>query len=301
VTDDANQIETLTRINLQDFMDAWGLGQVRRGRRLLEWLFTRPARRFAHEVAAYDAEVGQHGLQAGANLAARRFIRRLQIRGRANIPSSGPVLVLANHPGLADAISIFAALPRADLRIIAAERPFLNALPHTSRRLIYVPDQAEGRMAVVREATKHLKQGGAILTFPAGRIEPDPAVMPGAVESLQSWSESIALFARLAPQTRIVPAIISGVISAASLRLPVIRVRRDQKDRERLAAMLQILLQPVLPAYKPACVRVDFYAPLLAADLIKRGDSATVIRAVTDRARRLIEQVESNRPPGIKI
>jgi putative hemolysin len=179
------------------------------------------------------------------------------------------------------------------LRVIAGDRPFSRALPHISRRLIFVPESSEGRMAVVREATRHLRQGGAILTLPAGRIEPDPAALPGAVESLQTWSESIALFARLAPQMRIVPVIVTGILTAAALNNPLTRLRRTRQDREWLAATLQILLQPYLPAYLPACVRVVFGEPLLAARLLDRGDNAAIMRAVTDRARELIEKEQS--------
>ena len=284
------KVQALTQINVKDFLEAWGLGQVKRGRRLLEWLSMLPARRFAREVAAYDDHVGADGLQAGAAWMIKRFAARLEIIGQEHVPTSDPALILGNHPGLSDTVALFASVPRADLRIIAGDRPFLRALPHISRRLIFVPEHSEGRMAVVREATRHLRQGGAILTLPAGRIEPDPAVLAGAVESLQTWSESIALFARLVPQTRIVPVIVTGILAAAALNNPLTRIRRTRKDREWLAATLQILLQPYLPAYLPACVRVVFGEPLLAADLPNRGDNAAIMRAVTERARELIEK-----------
>ena len=263
--DEATQLDTLTRINVKDFLDAWGLGQVKRGRKLLESLSAPPARRFARQVAAYDQHVGEQGLQAGAAWMIQRFTQRLEIIGQEHVPASGPALILGNHPGLSDTVALFASVPRSDLRIIAGDRPFLRALPHISRRLIFVPDQAEGRMAVVREATRHLRRGGAILTLPAGRIEPDPAALPGAVESLQAWSESIALFARLVSQARIVPVIVAGVLTRAALNNPLTRLRQTCKDREWLAATLQILLQPYLRAYRPVCVRVIFGEPLLDA------------------------------------
>jgi len=289
VLDTAAQLDTLVRINIQDLLEAWGLGKVRRGRQLLDWICAPAARQFAREIIAYDNAVGADGLQSGSAWMVERVVQHIEARGQADIPATGPLLILSNHPGLMDAVSLFATLPRPDLRIIAADRPFLRALPHTDRYLIYVPEQAEGRMGVVREATKHLRQGGAILTFPAGHIEPDPETMPGAVESLQTWAESIAVFARLAPQTRIVPAIVSGVITAAALRHPLARIRRAQKDREWLAATLQIILQRFFAAYKPACVRVSYGEPLLAADLIERGGQTHVMKAVRQGAQKLVE------------
>ena len=277
-----SQLDTLTCVSIQDFLEAFGLGQVRRGRRVLEWLAWLPARRFAREVAAYDRVVGQHGLQAGASWILKQYIENLQIEGQDNVPASGPVLILCNHPGLTDTMALFASLPRCDLRAVASDRPFLRALPNTSRQLIYVPDDPQARLGVVRLGVRHLRSGGALVTFPAGRIEPDPAVLPGAVESLQTWSESIALFVRLAPETLIVPAIIRGVLAPASLRSPLTRLRRQTKDRERMAATCQILLQSVLSAYRPDNVRVTFGMPIQA-------DPEIVMQTVTEQARRLIE------------
>ena len=276
------QLDTLTRINIQDVLEAFGLGRVRRGRKVLEGLAWAPARRFAREVAAYDRVVGEQGLQAGASWILKQYIQNLQIEGQENVPASGPVFILCNHPGLTDAMALFASLPRRDLRVMAGERPFLRALPNTSRHMIYVPDDPQARLGVVRSGVSHLRSGGALLTFPAGNIEPDPAVLPGAVESLQTWSESVALFIRLAPRTQIVPAIIRGVLAPASLRNPLTRLRRQQKDRERLAATCQILLQSVLSAYRPANVRVTFGTPIQA-------DPAAVMQTVADQARQLIE------------
>ena len=282
MSEQTSQLDTLTCVSIRDFLEAFGLDQGRRGRRVLEWLVWLPARRFAREVAAYDRVVGQQGLQAGASWILKQYIEDLQIEGQDNVPASGPVLVLCNHPGLTDTMAMFASLPRRDLLAVASDRPFLRALPNTSRQLIYVPDDPRARLGVVRLGMSHLRSGGALLTFPAGRIEPDPAVLPGAVESLQTWSESVALFVRLAPQTQIVPAIIRGVFAPAALRSPLTRLRRQKKDRERLAATFQILLQSVLSAYRPANVRVTFGMPIQA-------DSATVMQAVTEQARRLIE------------
>src|SRR4030067_335375 len=73
-----------------------------------------------------------------------------------------------------------------------------------------------GRRAVVPAVPAPRRNGGFVLTSPAGQIEPDPASMPGAVASLQDWSESIAIFARLVPQAQVVGAIVSGGIWPAA-------------------------------------------------------------------------------------
>jgi hypothetical protein len=254
---------------------------------LLRWLFRPAARCFAEVVAAFDGEVGERGLQAGSAWILKRMTRRLEVAGRDNIPADGPALVLANHPGMADTIALFTSVPRPDLRIIALARPFLHTLPNVSRQLIYVPTEGD-RMPVVRAAARHLREGRAVLTCPAGEIEPDPAAhsVPEAVESLHRWSQSIGLFARLVPQTRIVPAIVSGVVSRAALRNPLTRLRRTRKDRERMAAALQVMI----PAYQGTTVRVAFGPPLTGSELVTAGaDAAAITRAVAARARRLLE------------
>ena len=283
----AAQVEALTEINLDDFFESTGLAQLRRGRRLLRWLFRPAARHFAQTVAAFDEMVGERGLQTASEWILKRMTRRLEVAGRDNIPADGPVLVLANHPGMADTIGLFTSLPRPDLRIIALARPFLHALPNVSRQLVFVPTEGD-RMPVVRAAARHLREGRAVLTCPAGEIEPDPAAhsVPEAVASLHRWSQSIGLFARLVPQTRIVPAIVSGVVSRAALRNSLTHLRRTRKDRERMAAALQVMI----PAYQGTTVRVAFGPPLTRAELIAASaDAAAITRAVAARARRLLE------------
>lgn len=284
ITQTLAQLNELTRINTNDLLKAFGLEQVQWGRQWLAALCWWPARQFAHKIVRYDALVGQAGLRAGGQWALQAFDAPLRVIGQGHVPSAGPVLLLANHPGMTDTVALFASIPRPDLRVIAARRPFLNTLPHTSDRLIYVNEHAHSNLAAIRAVTAHLRNGGALLTFPAGHIEPDPAVLPGARASLQDWSESIALFARLAPATQIVPVLVSGVLSTRAQRTPLRLLRRTKKDQEWLAATLQIMI----PAYRPACVQVAFGPPLLASKLLD-NKTVSLMHAVTAAMRALIE------------
>lgn len=290
------QLETLTRVNVQDLLVSFGLENVSRGRAALEVLARLPARRFAHQMVAFDQRVARDGLGPASVATVQRFTRKLIAHGKELLPAEGPLLVFANHPGMTDTLALFASLPRSDLRIIAAERPFLRALQHVSRHLIYVTEEANQRMAVVRAAANHLRQGGTVLTFPAGEIEPDPACMPGARRSLDSWSESMALFARLAPETNIVTAIVSGVLWPTALYHPLTQLRRQPKDRERLGATLQLLAQTALPFYRPVDIRVAYSPPRRAAELANPRDAAGFMAAVRAQARHLLEAVP--RAPG---
>lgn len=280
-TANPDRLEAITRAGVDDLLSAFGLGEAGRGRLPLELVSRIPARRLARQIAAYDWIVGEWGLAAGGAWALERMSREARVGGRENVPREGPLLLVSNHPGLADAVALFATSPRADLRVVAAERPLLQALPNTSRHLITVQEDSPGRIGVVREATRHLRRGGAVLTFPGGRIEPDPATLPGAVEALDRWSSSVDLFARLTPGLAIVPVVVSGVISPAALRNPLTRLRRHRRDREWLAATLQMLT----PALHDVTVRVEFGNPVPAGP-----DAGDAVRA---EARRLLERLEA--------
>src|ERR671917_1368700 len=161
------RVRILARVCAEDLISAFGLGGLGPGaiRSLLELLSSVPARRLAEQVATYDEIVGEAGLPAGGSWALERMARGAVVEGADGVPGEGPLLVVSNHPGLADAVALFAAMPRGDLRVIAAERPFLDALPNTSRALIPVSEGPNGRPRAVRVAARHLRSGGAVITF----------------------------------------------------------------------------------------------------------------------------------------
>ena len=137
----------------------------------------------------------------------------MRVFGADRLPD-GPFLALSNHPGLTDTLALFTALGHPDLKIIALNRPFLLSLPNVSKQLFYVSDNSNERVAPVRRGSMHVRNGGSALTFPAGHSEPDPEVYAGAVESLASWTDSVGVFVRLAPddlqtdrQSRLVEAV----------------------------------------------------------------------------------------------
>jgi acyltransferase-like protein len=257
-----SQLDTLTRINLDDLISSIGWQDHSVPAAFVRWLFVRPARKFAGQMLEYDTLVGKLGLhKASCDILHRYYIKGLRVQGQENIPSSGPVLFLSNHPGMADTVSLFAAIPRSDLRIIAIHRPFLVSLPNVSAHLSYIGDEPSERMRAVRQVASHLRAGGAALTFPAGKIEPDPEVHTGALESLKDWTDSSGIFLRFVPSLKIVPVLVSGVIWERTARHWLTRLKRDQEDQEKLAASMQLLAMVVRDA-RPTTVDIRFGKPI---------------------------------------
>src|SRR5918997_6319053 len=105
VSERSGRVEVLTKVCTDDLLSAFGLGELRHGRDLLRLIARIPVRRLARQVATYDEIVGESGLAAGGAWAVERMARRLEVEGRDNVPPEGPLLLVANHPGLADAIA----------------------------------------------------------------------------------------------------------------------------------------------------------------------------------------------------
>jgi hypothetical protein len=286
-----SNFEHLTQINLDDLVSSVGWQDHPILARILRRLFLKPARTFARIMVDYDSAVGELGLVEASRLMQHHFVRDMRVFGLDLIPDSA-FLALSNHPGMSDTLSLFCALNRPDLKIIALDRPFLNALPNASKHLFYVKDDSASRMGLVRQVTSHLRAGGAALTFPAGQIEPDPDVYEGALDSLKAWTDSAGVFIRMAPETAVLPVFVRGVIytKAATHWLPATKKTRDEK--EKLAAALQLLAHLVFKQ-KDVHVRVQIGHPITARQL-GTTDPQVIHQAVLAEMKRLIE----NPPAG---
>jgi 1-acyl-sn-glycerol-3-phosphate acyltransferase len=282
------EIDRLTRLNAAEAARAFVGGRLPRIGRLLELLFRPAARGLSRLLLEFDRRMEAEGFAAASRWILAAFVRHLEIRDGEGVPLRGPLVIASNHPGQTDVFAALAAIPRGDLAIVAADRPILHALRALGRRIIWVPDEPGLRTRVMREALGHLSRGGAILTFPSGAIEPDPAIHCDAVDALKSWSESIAVLARLVPGTRILPVVVSGVLDPRTLRGTLPRLYRDRRKREWVAATLQVMLRRC----RRVVVRVDVGRPISAP---ASGSRSSLLCAVTDEAADLMRRA-SGRP-----
>ena len=214
-------------------------------RALIRLIFGRATRKFSKLLLGLDREIEQHGSAAGARWLLPHFMAHHQARGAQIIPRGGPLLIVSNHPASYDGMVISAHIDRRDYKVIIGEVPPYRYLPHVSQHAIFSPPVKNmfGRMQTVRNAIQHLKDGGALLTFPRGRIEPDPAFMPDPDAEFNQWSRSLEIFLQRVPQTRVLVTIVSGVISRTTMRHPITWFRKARPDRQRLAFMYQMLRQ----------------------------------------------------------
>ena len=282
-------IEILRRSVLDDLFKDFR-ERRRWARQLLEPLAWSPAGHFAHLAAAFDHDVAQLGFRAAIQRVLPNFVSAVDVQGSAGIPEEGPLLVVSNHPGTCDSLAIAAALPRDDLQIVAFGFPLLRQLPAARQHLIFASHDISERMAVVRAGIRHLRQGGALLIFPRGRVEPDPAVAPGAPESVQAWSPSLEILTRQAPDARVLVTIVSDVLRPGFIRNPLNWMWRGQRDPLVVAETLQTAIQMLFPRRVQVRPRIYFDLPSTVDELRQRMRVEAVRDAIVLRAQQLLAQ-----------
>jgi hypothetical protein len=250
-----------------------------------------PAHLFARLAAEFDHHVAQSGLMEAVRWVLPRFVEGVHALGTENIPTTGPLVIASNHPGAYDGLVIASCLPRDDLKIMVTDRPFLRGLHAASPHLIYTPRDTEGRMGVVRQAVHHLREGGSLLIFAHGNVEPDPALVPGAEEALEGWSPSVPLFLRRVPGASLVVTIVSGVLAPSALQHPLARLREGWQARQLLAEVLQVSQQMLLRRRFGLAPTVRFAAPLMAGDVEEVPYARAALAAIVARARELLADV----------
>ena len=110
----------------------------------------------------------------------------------ARIPATGPLVVVANHPhGLVDGMVMAEMINRVrpDFKILT--RSLLTGIPEVAQFMIPVPfpheeNSRELGLQMRAETMAHLKAGGAIILFPAGRVACSETFFGPAIE--QEWN-----------------------------------------------------------------------------------------------------------------
>lgn len=236
-------------------------------------------------AATFDRKIGQEGINTACGWLAGLCGAPARSNGVMDIPQQGPVLLVSNHPGYFDSMVIAAKLPRQDLKVIAGGVHYFEEFPNASQYLLYITDETNRKVAVLRSAIKHLKAGGCVLIFPTGRTDPDPDALPGALERLDEWSDSVALMMRQVPETKLVPTVVSGILNPRFLRHLIVRIQPTTRYRARVAELLQMVSQFRKPNRPPlAAPRVTFGRPITGNEMLAYGGKPEMMRNIRVQA-----------------
>jgi len=288
-------ISTLTTLIDNEVIRAMGLQPDRWPGRLLHPILSKATGRFSQMFTTADHIIAEEGMSAAARWVLLKLTKDFVARGTQNIPGEGPLVIASNHPGAVDSLAIGASAGREDLKIIASDVPFLKGLSHIGEHLIFLPRQGiQARMLAMREALRHLMEGGALLLFARGGIDPDPAFMrlEEAERELTKWSRSLEIFLRAIPEAQLVTSIVSHVIDPAYMHHPLTFLQRQRPDRQRLAIMIQII-QQMLGKRLDLVPHVSFGVPI---DWQAAGGMEHALQVVVPEAKRLLRSHLAWRP-----
>jgi hypothetical protein len=283
-------VTTLSKSLLYELVGSVGLP-----RDSLHWLFRpifRPVTdRLAQIGVAFNRLVREAGFPKAAAWALTNWCTQVTARGTETIPAKGPLLVVSNHPGTYDSIVVASQMGRKDICYVSGDIPFLKYMPDARQHFFFVSrHDPHDRMVAARRAIRHLQQGGSLLLFGAGHLDPDPAVYPDAAQHIDRWSASLEIFLRHVPGVQVLIAIVSGVVSPRWARSPITWLRRDGLDRRRLAEFGQVITQLLFPGRLMFSPRVTFAPPVTAATLRHESGSEQVLPAIIARAQTLLTE-----------
>ena len=285
-------MNTLANDLVDELNKSLGFRQDGLMRPFLKLLVWKPMIRFSELATKFDYRIVNEGFQKASDWFISHFVDRVKIFGAENVPSTGPLVIASNHPGAYDSLVIAANIPRDDLKIISSNIPFVKKLPTTSEHMIFSAQDAFVRMGAVRQAIRHLKDGGALLVFARGTMDPDPAFMPGSEEELTKWTSSLGLFLRKVPQAKLAISLVSGVLAQKYINHPATLFRNGRVNKQRLSEFFQVMNQLLFPGKLMVSPSLSFAPSLSLEELGNHKDLKEITGEIVKKAQ---EQFETHK------
>jgi len=260
-------IEELRASLVDEIIKSVGLPRTQFWRKIFAPIFWLPTDRLSRVGANFDALVAKSGFYRAMRNLQAFFVGNVNVQGAEDIPINGPLLVVTNHPGTYDAVIVSAQVGRDDLKIVASDIPFIEKMKSASQNFLFAKRDIYKRMVVIKKVVSHLQRGGAVLIFPSGHIDPEPAFLKEAMEELDSWSRAIEIFLRKAPETTVQVGIVSNVLSRSYFKNPLTRLRKKLRDRQRIGEFLQVIEQLVFRKKFKGEPKVTFAPPFKLDDI----------------------------------
>lgn len=158
-------------------------------------LFLVPTAVFVLRLLRLDREILTDGIANAMGWILRRYYRGVSVI-RGTVPSNGPVLLVGNHPGLGDLPALAVASKRRDLFAIAKKRALMRDMPGVLSRCVVIDETLSSRARAIRRIVEIAREGGSIVVYPAGSIEPDPALVGADHPILGDWPSFVDGIAR---------------------------------------------------------------------------------------------------------
>lgn len=283
---------SLARMILDDVLTTLNVNRVKALRYLITLLGSKTTRWLADLLSRWDRQVERSSFVETARDALNLFTSGFDLSSAEAIPKTGPLLAVANHPGMYDSIGAIVTVGREDVRVVAARREFFRVLPNINRHLLIIETDASLRLEAVRHIIQALKEGQAVIIFPSGKLEPEPSLMPGAAASLEQWSASVGIFLSKVPETRLLPILISQTLSPKAWHSWPARLPKAQKRRHQAAMGWQFVKQRVSkdPAWRLP-LRIDTGKVKTASLLDPSLDPKKLAQAVQDEMKTLLNSI----------
>lgn len=262
-------------------IDSLSLAPLRRAaisaaRPLLSWLLGLPTYRTLYERTQSNRREPFE----------RRALEALDIRPKvsdedtARIPTSGPLLIVSNHPhGALDGLLLASLVrrSRSDVRILTNH--LLSRIPELAELCFFVdpfggPTATARSQTGLRAAHLWLRNGGALVVFPSGEVAHTPGPLGSHIDS--PWRSTVGRMV-LTTGAQVLPAFIEGtntrLFYAAGRVHPAIRTA---------------LLARELLNKRGRAVAVRLGVPLAARNLAGSAADAT---SATEAIRRAVEEL----------